>query len=172
MLRSPVRFILLTLLLFGAWLLLSGIYIPRLVITGAVAALITAYIMDRAGLLDEESLPLEFVSRGYFYWPWLGFQIVKSALNVTRIILSPSLPITPSMITFNPSQETDVGLVTHANSITLTPGTITIGISSHNKTIQVHSIELDDAEGCVNSAMDRKVSWFEGSSNTFTGGVG
>ena len=168
MLRSPVRFIILSGLLFGIWLLLSGIYIPRLIITGAVIAVITAYIMDRAGLLDEESLPVGFIFRGFIYWIWLAFEIVKSSLNVTRIILNPALPITPTMITFNPSQKTDVGLVTHANSITLTPGTITTGISSFNRTIQVHSIELDGAHGCVESDMDAKACWFEGSS----GGVG
>lgn len=172
MLRSPIKFIFLTALLLGAWLLLSGIYLPRLVVTGAVASLVIAYVMDRGGLLDEESLPLAFVARGFIYWTWLAVEIVKSALNVTRIILSPSLPISPTMITFNPSQKTDVGLATHANSITLTPGTITTGISSFNGIIQVHGIERSGAEGCVESDMDAKVCWFEGSSNKFSGGAG
>jgi len=171
MLHSPVRFLLLSALLFRVWLLLSGVYLPRLVITGGVTSLIVAYIMDRMGLLDEEGLPLSLVGRGLVYWLWLGVEIVKSALNVTRIILTPSLPISPTMITFNPSQKTDVGRVTHANSITLTPGTITTGISSFNQTIQVHGIERSGAEGCVGSEMDAKVSWFEGSSDRFSGGT-
>ena len=172
MLRSPVKFILLTAMLLGVWLLLSGIYIPRLVATGVVSSLIIAYVMDRAGLLDEESLPLSYLARGVIYWVWLAIEIVKSALNVTRIIINPSLPISPTMITFNPSQKTDVGRVTHANSITLTPGTITTGISSFSGTIQVHGIERDGAKGCVESDMDSKVSWFEGTQNSFyKGGV-
>lgn len=169
MLRSPLRFLLLSGLLFGIWLLLSGIYhIPRLIITGGVSSLIVAWIMDRARLLDGESLPLELIPRGIIYWSWLVVEIVKSALNVTRIILNPALPISPTMITFSPSQETDTGRATHANSITLTPGTITTGISVFNNTIQVHGIERTGAEGCVDSDMDAKVNWFEGSSNTFS----
>ena len=161
--RSPIRFLLLAILLFATWLLLSGIYhIPRLNITGAVTCVIIAWIVDRARLLDLEALPLALVPRGLAYWPWLGWEIVKSALNVTRIILSPKMPISPTMITFTPTQKTDVGLATHGNSITLTPGTITTGISSANKTIQVHGIERSGAEGCAGSDMDKKVSWFEG----------
>ena len=161
--RSPIRFLLLAILLFATWLLLSGIYhIPRLNITGAVTCVIVAWIVDRARLLDFEALPLALVPRGLAYWPWLGWEIVKSALNVTRIILSPKMPISPTMITFTPTQKTDVGLATHGNSITLTPGTITVGISSANNIIQVHGIERSGAEGCAGSDMDKKVSWFEG----------
>lgn len=161
--RSPIRFLLLTLLLFVVWLLLSGIYhIPRLMITGAVVCVVVAWIVDRVRLLDFEALPLSLVPRGILYWLWLGWEIVKSALNVTRIVLSPKLPISPTMITFTPNQKTDVGLATHGNSITLTPGTITTGISVANKTIQVHAIERSGAEDCVNSDMDKKVNWFEG----------
>lgn len=163
MLRSPFRFLLLAGLLFGVWLLLSGIYIPRLVATGAVVAAFVAWLMDRVGLLDEEALPLGLFPRGIVYWSWLMAEIVKSALNVTRIILSPSLPISPTMITFTPSQKTDLGRVTHANSITLTPGTIATGISATANTIQVHGIERGGAEGCAGSEMDAKVNWFEGS---------
>ncbi len=162
MLHSPVRFLVLSVLMFGLWLLLSGVYIPRLIITGGIASLAVAYIVDRAGLLDREGVPVEFIPRGVVYWLWLMWEIIKSSVNVTKIILSPRLPISPTMITFNPSQKTDMGRVTHANSITLTPGTIAVGISSSENTIQVHAIEKAGALDCVGSDMDKRVVWFEG----------
>lgn len=161
MLRSPFRFLFLTLLLTAVWLLLSGVYLPRLIVTGFVVSAIITFIMDRVGLLDEEALPLYLVPRGPAYWLWLVGEIVKSALNVTRIILDPKLPVSPTMITFSPSQKSDIGRVIHANSITLTPGTIATGISAYENTIQVHGIEREGAEGCVKSEMDLKVTQFE-----------
>lgn len=169
MLRSPAKFLMLSGLLFAVWLLLSGIYLPRLVVTAGVAAIVIAYFMDRYHLLDGESLPLGLIPRGLVYWAWLAKEVVKSALNVTRIILSPSLPISPTMITFTPSQKTGVGLATHGNSITLTPGTITIEISVSGNFIQVHGIERSGAEGCVDSEMNAKVNWFEGSALKIAG---
>jgi len=53
--------------------------------------------------------------------PWLMKEIAKSAWNVTRIILDPRLPVSPVLVRFKPSQKSQVGLTTHANSITLTP---------------------------------------------------
>lgn len=170
MLRSPARFLMLSGLLFATWLLLSGVYWPRLVATGGIASLVIAYFMDRYHLLDGESLPLGLIPRGLIYWSWLAKEVVKSALNVTRIILSPSLPISPTMITFTPTQKTDVGWVVHGNSITLTPGTITTEISVSKNFIQVHGIERSGAEGCIDSDMNAKVNWFEGSAGKFSGG--
>ncbi|MEM8797010.1 MAG: Na+/H+ antiporter subunit E [Pseudomonadota bacterium] len=161
MLHSPVRFVILSLLLYAVWLLLSGVYIPRLLIKGALICVVVAYVVDRVRLLDNEGLPLELLPRAVLYWSWLAIEIVKSALNVTRIIISPSLPISPTVIVFRPSQKTDVGLATHGNSITLTPGTITTGISKSRNTIEVHAIERNGAAGCVDSVMDRQVSNFE-----------
>lgn len=170
--RNLLRFLFMSGLLFGVWLLLSGIYISFLMTIGAIVSIATAWLIDRAGLLDEESFPLELVPRGFVYWVWLAIEIVKSALNVTRIILNPSLPISPTMITFRLSQKTDVGRTTHANSITLTPGTITTGISALNNTIEVHGIERDGAIGCVGSEMDTKVNWFEGAQDPKSTGTG
>ncbi len=64
------------------------------------------------------------------YWVWLLKEIIKSAWDVSKIIVHPKLPISPTLVRFKPSQRTDVGLVIHANSITLTPGTITIEATS------------------------------------------
>jgi len=79
--------------------------------------------------------------RALRYTGWLIWEIVKSAWVVSKIILHPRLPISPTMVRFKPTQRTVVGLVTHANSITLTPGTITM--QAEPDEFLVHSLTRD-----------------------------
>jgi multicomponent Na+:H+ antiporter subunit E len=90
------------------------------------------------------------------YWLWLLKEIAKSAWSVSRIIVDPKLPISPTLVRFKPTQMTDVGLVIHAQSITLTPGTITIEAQPNE--FLVHGLTRDGAHGCIDSEMDRRVS--------------
>ena len=111
-------------------------------------------------MLDGEGHPINLSLRALIYWPWLAKEIVKSAWTVSRIILDPKLPISPTLVRFKPSQRSIVGLVTHANSITLTPGTITV--EAEGGEFLVHGLTQAAADGCINSEMDRRVSRFEG----------
>ncbi len=87
-------------------------------------------------------------------------EIVKSAWDVSRIIVHPKLPISPTLVRFKPGQRTDVGLVVHANSITLTPGTIAVEASASE--FLVHGITRASAQGTIASEMDRRVTACEG----------
>jgi multicomponent Na+:H+ antiporter subunit E len=87
-------------------------------------------------------------------------EIAKSAWSVTRIILDPRLPISPTMTTVKASQRTAAGIVTYANSITLTPGTITVGVSGNALT--VHALAREGALGLEAGEMDARVRRFEG----------
>jgi multicomponent Na+:H+ antiporter subunit E len=93
------------------------------------------------------------------YWPWLIKEIAKSGWTVTRIVLDPKLPISPTMVRFRPRQRTSVGIVTHANSITLTPGTITVEASADE--FLVHALTREGAFGCIDSEMDARVERLE-----------
>ena len=95
-----------------------------------------------------------------FYWPWLILEIVKSAWTVSKIIISPTLPISPTMVRFKPKQKTTVGLVIHANSITLTPGTIAIEVTADE--FLVHGLTAEGAAGVIDSDMDTRVAKCEG----------
>jgi len=79
---------------------------------------------------------------------------------VTKVILHPSLPISPTMTVVRASQKTTTGVTAYANSITLTPGTITVGVSSNDLT--VHALVRDGALDLEGGGMDRRVSQFEG----------
>jgi len=88
--------------------------------------------------------------------------MVLSALNVTKLILNPRLPISPTMVKVNTLQRSAVGLTTYANSITMTPGTISVEVSEQGKTIWVHAITLENAAGFADDEMNRQVAWMDG----------
>lgn len=147
--------------LFAFWLLLSGYFTAFLLAAGVGSALAVVWFSRRMDVIDQEGHPIHLSWRAFFsYWPWLAKEIIKSAWSVSRIIVDPKLPITPTMVRFKPSQRTSVGLVVHANSITLTPGTIAIDVGEDE--FVVHGLTRDSAEGCIDSEMDRRVVRFEG----------
>jgi multicomponent Na+:H+ antiporter subunit E len=141
--------------LFAFWLLLSGVYTPFLLLAGLGAAITVAALAQRMDLADREGHPIHVSLAALAYWPWLAKEIVASGWRVSRIILDPRLPISPTLVRFRPSQKSTVGLATHANSITLTPGTITVE-ADHDEFL-VHALTRDAAAGVVGSEMDRRV---------------
>lgn len=147
--------------LFFFWLLLSGMYTPFMIAAGAGCALAVTLIAQRMRLIDSEGHPIHLSLRAFvWYWPWLLKEIVKSAWQVVCIILHPRLPISPTIVRFRPSQHSDLGLVIHANSITLTPGTMCIEATRGE--FLVHALTSDGAAGiCTGSDMDRRVSKLE-----------
>ncbi len=146
--------------LFAFWLLLSGIYTPFLVASGLGAAVAVAALAWRMEVVDREGQPIHLTLRAATYWPWLVKEIVTSGWRVARIILSPRLPISPTLARFRPSQTSVVGLVTHANSITLTPGTLTV--TADRDEFLVHALTRAGAAGLAGSEMDRRVARLEG----------
>lgn len=148
--------------LFAYWLLLSGHYGLWPVIPGAVLCALVVAFSAAKRIADAEGAPFGQVARGLVYWPWLLWQIVLSALKVSRIILDPRLPISPVMVRVKAEQKTAVGLTTYANSITLTPGTISIEVSEAGRFIWVHALTEDGASGFADDPMNHKVAWMDG----------
>lgn len=146
--------------LFAFWLLMSGIYTPFLVLSGLGASVAVAVLARRMEVADREGQPLHLVPAALAYWPWLALEILKSGWAVTRIVLDPRLPISPVLVRFRPSQRSSVGLVTHANSITLTPGTVTV--EARHGEFTVHALTAAGAQGLEGGEMDRRVARFEG----------
>lgn len=142
--------------LYLFWLLLSGYFTPFLLSAGVGSALAVVWFARRMDVVDSEGHPVHFAPKALLYWPWLFREIVKSAWNVSTIILNPRLPISPTVVRFKPTQKTGVGLVLHANSITLTPGTITI--VAHAQEFFVHGLTRAAAHGAIDSEMDRRVT--------------
>ena len=146
--------------LFAFWILLSGYFEPFLLSAGAGSALCVVLLARRMKIVDREGHPIQMIAAIVFYWPWLFKEIAKSAWDVSRIILDPRLPISPVLVRFKPSQKSQVGLTTHANSITLTPGTITVEASPNE--FLVHGLTRASGAGVIDSEMDRRVTQVEG----------
>lgn len=145
---------------FAVWLLWSGVYLPLTIGLGAASCVFVVWISHSSGILDEESAPFRFLSGFVFYIPWLIWAIVKANLSVARCILSPSLPISPRLIHFRPGQKTDTARVVYANSITLTPGTVTC--DADDDEFVVHALTQAAADDVLSGDMDRRVSRLEG----------
>lgn len=159
---SALRSLSFVLTLYVFWLVLSGYFTPFLLTIGigsAVAILIFAQRMD---VVDHEGHPISFGRSAIWYWPWLIKEIILSAWDVSKIIVNSRLPISPTMVCVRAGQKTSVGRVTYANSITLTPGTISVDIEGDE--ILVHALTREGAEALQAGAMDRRVTAFEGRS--------
>ena len=155
-----VRNISLAVVLIAFWLALSGHYTPFLISVGIITALLVVVVSIRMQVVDAEGHPTHLFRTALTYWPWLGWEIVKSAWAVTKIVLHPKLPISPTMTVVEGSQRTAGGLATYGNSITLTPGTITTDIKRNRLT--VHALVRDGALDLEAGGMDARVKQFEG----------
>lgn len=146
--------------LFAFWLVLSGHYTPMLITAGAVCSALCVLAAIRMRVADREGHPVALLRGAMTYFPWLIVEIAKSAWAVTRIVLHPRLPISPTMTVVEAGQRTSAGIATYANSITLTPGTITVGVEGNRLT--VHALVTEGALDLEAGGMDHRVSQFEG----------
>ena len=145
---------------FVIWLLLSGHLEPLLLGFGVFSCCLVLIMAHRMGAIDYEGYPIHLSGRILFYWLWLAWQIVKSNVTVARCILDPARPISPTMIRVKSTQRSDLGQVIFANSITLTPGTVSTYLEDDE--IQVHALTREAAEDLLSGEMDRRVTDLEG----------
>lgn len=155
-----MRTLSLAILLMLFWLALSGHFTPFLIGAGLLSVALSTWVAHRMGVVDSEGHPIQLFARAVTYFPWLLREIAKSAWSVTRIILDPRLPISPTMTRVKASQRTAAGIATYANSITLTPGTVTIAVKGDELT--VHALVREGAIDLEQGAMDARVTAFEG----------
>jgi len=144
------------------WLLLSGYFQILLLGLGAVSVLFCVWIAVRMDLIDHEGVPLHITWASLRYLPWLLWEIVKANIDVAKLVIAPSLPISPSLFNAPVSQKTDLGQAIYANSITLTPGTVSVDLEPG--VILVHALHVGSADGVLEGEMDKRVSKLEGQS--------
>jgi multicomponent Na+:H+ antiporter subunit E len=144
------------LVLYVVWLLLSGHFEPLLLGLGVLSCVVVVLITRRMDVVDREGHPIHLARGASTYWPWLLWEIVKSNIDVAKRVLDPSLRISPTLIRLTPTQKSDLGLVIYANSITLTPGTITVDLEPGS--LLVHAIAREGAESLEAGDMDRRVT--------------
>ena len=161
-----LRSIVLGLLLAVLWLLLSGFFEPMLLGLGLLSVVIAVWVGRRMDLIDHEGVPFHISLAVVGYLPWLLLEIVKANLDVARRVIAPHPDISPTMFDAPASQKTDLGQVIYANSITLTPGTVSVDLDPG--VIRVHALSRDGADGVLEGEMDRRVTEVEGLSGRAT----
>ncbi|MEM7043542.1 MAG: Na+/H+ antiporter subunit E [Pseudomonadota bacterium] len=156
-----LRVISLAVILSVLWLLLSGHWHnPLLIGLGVASVVLTLIISVRMSVTDKEGHPVHLTIRGLIYWPWLIKEIVVANIDVAKAILQMNDGIRPALFTIKASQRSDLGRTIYANSITLTPGTVTIGMVEDELTI--HALTPAAREGLETGEMDRRVTSVEG----------
>ena len=145
-------------ILFSLWLLMSGHYNVLIISLGIISCAFCVYVAKRGKLIDDEGLPIFFIPRLLNYLIWLFKEILKSNLSTAKVIINGK--VEPETFTVKTSQVTDVAKVTYANSITLTPGTVTTKIQKG--VFEVHALNSDFGNDVRTNEMDKKVTWLEG----------
>lgn len=149
--------------LYGLWLLLSGHYQPLLLGLGVASTIVVVLIARRMDLIDREGHPIHLSWRFLLYIPWLLWEIVKANIDIARVIVRPKMVIGPTVLRLKGTQKSELGHVIYANSITLTPGTVTIGLEEG--VLSVHALTREAAEGLKSGDMDRRVTAVEGAAD-------
>jgi multicomponent Na+:H+ antiporter subunit E len=144
-------------LLFLFWISLSGHFEPLLLFLGLASVALTVFLSRRMNIIDHESYPLHLSSKFPGFFVYLFREIVKANIDVvTRILRWRETPISPQMIEIPQSQNTDLGAVIYANSITLTPGTVTIKLAKDHLT--VHALSKEAASELAKGAMSDEIT--------------
>ena len=141
------------------WVLLSGIFDAFHLISGLVCCAIVAIISHDLLVTGKGEKKLQKSLRLLMYIPWELWQIVLANIDVAYRVLHPRMPIDPLIIEFETALRGEFSLLTLANSITLTPGTITILVEPERGKFWVHAIAKGPADALlVDRTMQRKVA--------------
>ncbi|HUU40513.1 MAG TPA: Na+/H+ antiporter subunit E, partial [Desulfatiglandales bacterium] len=145
------------LLLFGFWALLSEKFDAFHLTLGVICSFIIAYLGHDLLFANVRVGDIRvIVQRFIMYIPWLIYQIVMANFHVAYLALSPKMPIDPKVIKFKTKLESDISWVTLANSITLTPGTITMDIEEGE--FMIHALSQKVADDLNTGEMEDRIA--------------
>ena len=143
-------------LLFVFWLLLSGHFEPLLLGLGLASVVLTIFLAKRMNVIDHESYPLHLSSQSPAFFVYLFREIVNANIDVIKRIMKPSgKSISPQLIEIPVPQKTDLGRVIYANSITLTPGTVSVELTKDKVT--VHALTKQAADDLSAGSMAKAI---------------
>ena len=146
----------LALVLVASWVLLSGIIEPLILGFGVASGAFVAWLKHRADRRDRDPVPFELrLGRLCAYLLWLAWEIVKTNIDVSRRILSPSLPIAPAVRWLPASQRSELARVIYADSITLTPGTLSIDLT--DDAVYLHALNESSLDELERGEMNARV---------------
>ncbi len=139
--------------LVAFWLAMSGLYKSLILSLGAASILITLILSVRLKVVDREGVPYFRLPAYLAYWAWLFLEIVKANWTVIQACLRADLDINPALVKVKTRCRTDLAKTTFANSITLTPGTVTLSVEGDM--LLVHALYEEAAGPDAFDRMDR-----------------
>ncbi|MEX0915281.1 MAG: Na+/H+ antiporter subunit E [Wenzhouxiangellaceae bacterium] len=141
------------------WLGISGVYKPLLFMLGAASVAFVVWMSRRMDVVGVEHNPVLYSWRLPVYWLWLLWEITKSNIEVARAALAPRGRVHPTIVKVALNLGSAVGKVTYANSVTLTPGTVTLLLEDDY--LEAHALLESSAASLRSGAMERKIAWLE-----------
>lgn len=141
------------------WLLLSGHYTPLLLGFGAASVGLVLWLSRRMALVDHEAHHLKFGRRVPAYWGWLAREILISSWDITRRVIRGGSQLDPVLYRLETPGLSDVALVTYANSLTLTPGTLAVDVEHDH--MNVHALHPELMAGVATDTMGARVRVLE-----------
>lgn len=153
--------IILALALAATWLVLSGYFDNPLILTlGALSIAFVLWMCSRMKILDRETVPYETMPQTMSYFSWLFAEIVKANMAVVKAVLSPDLEVSPTLTKIPLNSESDVAKTMFANSITLTPGTVSVNMEDDH--ILVHALLKEMSKPADFAEMGERSAWAVG----------
>ena len=154
--KPYARILTLVVLLIAAWVLWSGYLKPLLLGLGALSCLLTVWVVRRMGYFDEETFAFHYDWRLLGFWAWLGREVVLSSIEVARVVLRRKVDIAPRVVDIDGRGMGPVDLALLGNSITLTPGTLTLDV--YEGRLLVHALTPEGAAALQRGEMQRRVA--------------
>lgn len=142
----------LTAILVALWLTLSGPFTlsgdyPIVMGLGVISIVLAVALAYRMRIMDRETVPMAESLPLFAYWSWLGGEIFKSNIAVTKLIMKPDLDVEPRLVRVPAQQQSDLGRCVFANSITLTPGTVTVDVEEDGFLVHALDTSFTDPAG-------------------------
>lgn len=128
---------------FLVWVALTSIRDPQEVIAGLVVSILVALIAGHFLITTErQKHPMRRILAAVLYFFHFLWEMVKANFHVAYLVLHPNLPIKPGIVKIKTKLTKDAAITVLTNSITLTPGTLTVDVNPKKNEIYVHWIDV------------------------------
>ncbi len=155
-----MRHLSLALILTALWISMSGHFEGIILALGALSVVLVLWVSQRMGVIDGEGVPIRMLPRSAPYLSWLFKEIVVTNVEMAKLITSKEIQTQPEVVEFTLHQKSDVSRALLANSITLTPGTVTMEVDDVH--MYVHALTKAAAKDLVDGEMRGRVRKVEG----------
>lgn len=153
-----MKYLIVFVILFVNWVIWSGLFDAFHLSLGAISCLLVTLMSSDLLFKRKEFKATDLLEAFRFlaYIPWLLYQIILSNIHVAKIVLRPDMPIDPEVVRYKTRLKKDISIVTFANSIILTPGTITADIIEGE--LYVHCLDKKVADDLMTGEMEDRVA--------------